>query len=346
MPTAPGAVLRLGPCFPVFVILYAALSFGAPYAQAAADPAELENLVRQGNELREKGRDHPALPFFQRAYDLSPSPRTAALLGLVELALGYSIQAEGHLSEALLSPHHLWVAKNREQLNTALAGARRAIGRVEVRGSPDGAAVVVNANAVGTLPLGEPIKVSEGSVQVLVKAAGFEEKMVRVNVAGGSTEKVAVNLSRLDVSQAAKPRDPRRRQVLDLAARSSHPALAPGWVRPAAWATGGLAAGAFGLAIYGFIRADQSSNAFNGEKKPGTQEHACDAGIPMQGPAPCATWAREQSSAQRLGYVGLTAGIVLGAAATVGFLWSASDLEHLALSSSNEGISASWRGRF
>ena len=51
----------------------------------AGDAAEAEALIRQGLELRQQGRDAPALPLFQKAYDLAATPRTAGQLGCGEM---------------------------------------------------------------------------------------------------------------------------------------------------------------------------------------------------------------------------------------------------------------------
>ena len=78
----------------------------------AGDSAEAEALIRQGVELRAQKKDERALPLFEKAYQVSRSPRTAGQLGLVEMALGYFVDAEKYLGEAVASPDHPWVAKN------------------------------------------------------------------------------------------------------------------------------------------------------------------------------------------------------------------------------------------
>jgi hypothetical protein len=357
MTHAPATISRGGPRarFTAFLAVLASLwLFGWSIARAA-EPAELERLIRQGNEQRQKGSDQAALPYFQRAYDLEPSPRTAAQLGLVELALGYSIRAEGHLSEALASPHHLWVAKNHQQLETALAETRKAIGRVEITGSPVGATVLVNANAVGTLPLSGPVKVSEGRVQVVVKAVGFEEQMVKITVAGGGNERVSVDLVPTGSAQRAVPPSGaapvaplKSRHVSGQLARKPEESMsAPAWVRPVAWVSLAVAAGGFGFAGVNFVRAKQDGEAFNSKLKNGTFEHVCDAGVEGKGSQSCANLASAQDSAQRLGYAGLTVGLMLGTSALIGFLWSSdSPVEHVALSAARDGFAANWSTRF
>ena len=324
-----------------------------PSGASAADPAALEQLIRQGNEMRLKGSDQAALPFFKRAYDLLPSPRTAAQLGLVELALGYSIQSEVHLGEALSSPHHLWVAKNREKLEAALVEARKAIGRIEIGGSPVGAKISVNASVVGTLPLAEPVRVSEGTAQIVVGATGYNETTLKVRVAGGATERVVIDL--LPNNRAEPISKSTSRSTKSSVTRSSPLSTTTGsgsppsgaWVRPASWVAATLSLGAFGLAVVSFLKAKQNGDAFNAKLRPGTQDHACDVGFPDMGPSPCAAWAHDHESAQRLGYAGVTGGLLLGAMATMGFLWSHDRVvDSVSLSTTVDGWSANWQGRF
>jgi len=74
----------------------------------ASDNAEI--LIRKGVELRRRGRDSDASALFRQAYELSHTPRAAAQLGLCEQALGQWLEAEGHLSEALLAESDPWIA--------------------------------------------------------------------------------------------------------------------------------------------------------------------------------------------------------------------------------------------
>ena len=113
----------------------------------AGDSAEAEALIRQGVELRAQKKDERALPLFEKAYQLSRTPRTAGQLGLVEMALGYFVDAEKYLGEAVASPDHPWVAKNLATLKAQLATAKSQIGELYIIGEPAGAEVVVNGKS-------------------------------------------------------------------------------------------------------------------------------------------------------------------------------------------------------
>ena len=81
---------------------------GAAGPARAGESGEAESLIRQGVELRSQKKDERALPLFEKAYQISRSPRTAGQLGLVEMALGYFVDAEKYL-EGL--PQHLGEAQ-------------------------------------------------------------------------------------------------------------------------------------------------------------------------------------------------------------------------------------------
>src|SRR5262245_56736154 len=145
-------------------------------APARADAAEVEALIAKGNELRRAGTPGPALPYFQKAYQLARTPRTAGQLGLAELAAGYPVEAEEHLSGALQSPNDPSIVKYRQMLTDALTMARSQIGELAIAGSPAGAAIAVNGRDVGVLPLASSIKVPARNTEVIVRASGFTEQ--------------------------------------------------------------------------------------------------------------------------------------------------------------------------
>src|SRR5262245_4215588 len=145
-------------------------------ALARADAAEVEALIAKGNELRKAGTPGPALPYFQKAYELARTPRTAGQLGLAELAAGYPVDAADHLAAALESPNDPSIVKYRQMLTEALAKARAQIGELAIQGSPAGAEVVINGRVAGVLPLSSPIKLAARKTEVAVRAPGHTER--------------------------------------------------------------------------------------------------------------------------------------------------------------------------
>jgi tetratricopeptide (TPR) repeat protein len=179
------------------VFCVAMLAGGSAQPAALAQPSVAEDNIRQGNELRRKDLDPRALPLYQKAYDLEPSPRTAAQLGLVEGALGYWLSAERHLKEGLVSTRNPWVWRNRAKLRRALANVQASIGEVEISGGPPGAEVTVNGQRAGQLPLPAPVRVGEGVAQIALRAGGHKEATTTATVRGGQRVPVRIALERL-----------------------------------------------------------------------------------------------------------------------------------------------------
>jgi len=102
---------------------------------ARADAAEVEALIAKGNQLRRAGTPGPALPYFQKAYELARTPRTTGQLGLAELAAGYPVEAAEHLAAALQSPKDPSIVKYHHVLADALAMARSQIGELAIDGN-------------------------------------------------------------------------------------------------------------------------------------------------------------------------------------------------------------------
>lgn len=253
-------------------------------AQSAVDRAEAE--IRQGTELRYNNQDARALPHFERAYQLSRNPRTAAQLGLVKMALGYCVDAERLLDEALAVPDHPWIARNVAALEQTRDNARRNIGEVSVTGTPAGAQVLVNGHVVGALPLPGPLRLDRGPAELEVRATGHAPMTRSLRIAGGARETVAVALAATGAAPAAVISPPAATPVppatTPLAVAPTHvavpvePASAPAvpaavddtgasgapW-RPLAFTAAGLAAGSLVVGIVETVVARNRADDFN-----------------------------------------------------------------------------------
>ena len=187
------------------VAVWIAVAIVSESAPARADAAEVEALIAKGNELRRAGTPGPALPYFQKAYELARTPRTTGQLGLAELAAGYPVEAEAHLAAALASPNNPSIRKlHRRILADAMAMARSQIGELTIQGNPAGADVIVNGHSVGTLPLPLPIKLSPArNTEVVVRAPGHSDQREIMPIAGGQRHSLTVNLKSTEKPSAA-----------------------------------------------------------------------------------------------------------------------------------------------
>jgi hypothetical protein len=165
-------------------------------ANDANDANDAEALIKRGIELRRNRDDQAAAREFQKAYRLAPSARAAGQLGLAEQAVGRWEDAERHVSEALRARGDQWVARNRAALDQSLAIIQEHLGRLEIKGDPDGAEVSVNGRAVGHLPLPEAVRVSAGQVDIDLRAPGFVPVQRTVTIVGGQYQPVVIHLAR------------------------------------------------------------------------------------------------------------------------------------------------------
>lgn len=110
------------------------LASASAFAQPAEKPAE--SLIKEGLKLRRAGRDIDALDRMQRGYDLEPTPRAAAQVGLCLQAVGRWSEADLKLSEALSATEDPWIVKNRATLKDSIEAIKVHVGRIEVIGSP------------------------------------------------------------------------------------------------------------------------------------------------------------------------------------------------------------------
>ncbi len=152
---------------------------------------QVEELVRRGIELRRTHADQAALEVFRSAYQISPSPRLQAQIGLAEQALGQWIDAERDLTEALQAARDPWVSRNNRSLRASVIALEKHLGSLEVLGSPAGALVRVDGREVGKLPLAIAVRVTAGEIVVSVSAPGYVEINRKLGIAvGGVTREI------------------------------------------------------------------------------------------------------------------------------------------------------------
>jgi hypothetical protein len=260
--TRPGARRRRGAGFKAALALFALLA-SASRARAATEEAEqAEQLIREGVQLRGQDQTARALPLFEKAYRISRTPRTAGQLGLCELELGNYAEAELYLAEALASPNHPWIAKNRTTLKRQLDVARANVGELSLTVSPATAEVLLDNKPADKVVAGVPLHLRKGPVVVEIRAPGYQPVQATINIVGGKRE---------ERSYALVPDSPP--PVVPVAETGSSVTLAAGAVpaetsesdprRIAAWATGSGALLALALGTVEAFNAASKRDDFN-----------------------------------------------------------------------------------
>jgi len=296
-------------------------------ARAASDAEQAEALIREGVKLRAQNNAAKALTVFEKAYQISRSPRTAAQLGLCELELGYWVEADRYLSEALASPEHPWIAKNKAALKKPLETARANIGELALTLSPADATVSLNGKLVDRAQLGGPIRVGKGLVDVDVRALGYQPVHETVIISGGKREQRTYAL----VAEPTKPIVAEKfpgtpapsESGASVTLTNAPPATsAQGKMRIAAWVTGGAAVGALLFGTVEAISAAGRSGDFNDHTSisgGGVAYHDC--GTANLSPA-CKSLKDDYDSALTLTIVGFAAAGALAATSSVLFVLS------------------------
>ncbi|HEY6478051.1 MAG TPA: hypothetical protein VI456_15845 [Polyangia bacterium] len=244
----------------------------ARLALAASDAEQGEALIREGIRVRSQDQTARALPLFEKAYKISPTPRAAAQLGLCELELGHYVTSERHLGEALASPGQPWIAKNRAILQHQREAATANIGELTLSISPADATVLLNNEPVDRVRLGAPLRLDKGSVHLQVRALGFQSAQETIVIVGGKRDQRAFSLvpeAPSPVAAAALPAPTAATQpagadpgvVLDTTPPT--PAAPARPLRLAAWITAGAAVGALALGTAEAFNAAGERDAFN-----------------------------------------------------------------------------------
>ena len=204
--TLPPDSSTLGPMLAKRFLL-AALVVVVPQTATAADSKEIQKLIDEGLDLREKQKDREALKKFEEAFTKSGSGRAQAQMALAHQALGGWLAAEQSLSAALKTSHE-WIAKNRAALQGALETIRERLGRVEVNATVKGATVKLNGREVGKTPLDGPVYVVAGSVIVQAEADGHYPVSRQIDVAAGALARENIKLVKKTTAGAPPPPAP------------------------------------------------------------------------------------------------------------------------------------------
>ncbi len=149
-----------------------------PDARAAA-----RALAQEGARLFEQGDLQAALDRFKRAYDKFPSPKLFLNIGQAQRGLGRNLEAldafERFLAEAKDANPEF-----QEQAKAQVLELRGKLGRIHILCNRPGAAVTLDGEARGTIPLGRSLLVEPGPHRLMLSWEGLT-KSADLTVAAG-----------------------------------------------------------------------------------------------------------------------------------------------------------------
>jgi hypothetical protein len=309
------------------VLFFLTLLMTTTAGRAAHADEDPEVLIRQGVNLRKTGDDAKAHGYFRRAYDIAHTPRSAAQLGLVEYALAFWNESEGHLAEALSAAEDAWIRANQAILEKVLSDVRTHLCEAKITGSPVAARVTVGGRFRGNLPLS--VYASPGTAAVEVQATDYQTVRETIVFVPGKPATLVIHLSPLpQVAARAAPQPPGetnadvgrtgREHDVPSASGRSHT-----WMRPAAWASGGVATLLLAGGILATVASDSNYQDFN-RPKLASGENRCSTGLAGKGGADCAASLSAGDRDKNLAIVAFVGTAVFSAASVVLFVTSAS----------------------
>lgn len=168
----------------------------APPAAGASDEADA--LFNKGKAALTSGKTEEAYKLYLASWRLKQTHDIAGNLAQVELMLGKKRDAAEHIAFALAHFPPTVQTDRREGMKKVLDGLRKDIGSRAIVVSVGGAEVLVDGVSIGTAPLTGDVFLEPGTRTIEARLAGYTKASVTVEVAKGSSEKLALELRRSD----------------------------------------------------------------------------------------------------------------------------------------------------
>jgi hypothetical protein len=302
---------------------------------AAATPKpsdDTEALIKQGVELRRRGKDTEALEVFRRAYDKSKAPKAQAQVALAQQALGLWVEAETNLESALATKDK-WIKEKRSTLEKALDQIKQRLGTLEIAGGVPGAKVVVNGEPAGELPLERPLRVVAGTVSLEVTHPLHWPLTRSIVVPAGGLARETVKLAPRPTASNEPGDEPKEAPPPVASARppepppsAASPTIATTAVReepsgagPWPWVALGVGAAGIATGVVGLVLREGHASKWNGSE--------CLPASGVTREEACGDERRAAESAQTIATIGFVAGGAGLAASALLMLIAPSDEE-------------------
>ena len=186
------------------VLLLAMLAIPAMPIAARADngaKAEAKKHFDRAMELNQDGQVAEAIVELKRCYEISPHHAVLYSLGQAYITLAKPVEAVAALQRFLDEGGKAIKADRRAEVEKEIARQKTRIATLEIRGLPDGAAVTIDGDEAGKVPLATPVRVGVGKHIVAATAAGYETGEAKIEVAGEDNKVVELKL----VPRAGQP---------------------------------------------------------------------------------------------------------------------------------------------
>jgi hypothetical protein len=156
---------------------------------------EAENHFRRGVALYKDGDAAGALVEFKRTYELAPNFHILFNLGQTYFQLQHYADALRTLQEFLAEGGTQIAPERRASVEADIQQLQARVGQVDVKVSPDGAAIFVDDEPLGTSPLALPVVISVGRRKFSVTKPGLPPQERFLEVASGDHATLAFDLA-------------------------------------------------------------------------------------------------------------------------------------------------------
>lgn len=171
-------------------------------AQDEAARAQAREQFGAGVQRYEAQNYQGALEAFQEAYRLAPHPMVRVNMANCYEQLRRPLEAMHHF-ERFLAESPSASRQQRREVETALRRLQQQIGELQLSIAPDGARVTIDAAETRRAPILEPVRLSAGTHRVEVRLDGYRSERRELEIVGGQTVRVSIQLERGDDSRPA-----------------------------------------------------------------------------------------------------------------------------------------------
>jgi hypothetical protein len=220
-----------------------------------------------------------------------------------------------HFKVALAAENDPWVQGYRPTLLSAFELVQTHLAKLEVTGGPAGAEVFVDGQAVGKLPLPDPVRVPAGTLDVELRAPGFANARKAVVVSAGGYERVFVSLT--SESAMAPPRSPSP-PVTILASPPLEGAPGTSSLRfSLKWISWGAGAIGLGAGVWGVVANHSRAETFNSQGCRLDNDGVAVSLMTRMPDTTCDTLKRRYEFASNVAIAGFVAGTLFASAGAV-----------------------------
>jgi tetratricopeptide (TPR) repeat protein len=183
------------------LLLFAPLAVRAQDAQGSADPAGYQHLVSEAVSEYNQGNWAEARALFEQAHALSPNARTERGIGLTAFELRDYVDAITQLQTAIDDERNPLSAEQRAQASEIVARAQRYVGTVHIDLAPQSAQLLLNGRLVDKCEF----VLNVGDYDLAAKAPGYADASLKLNVEGGKTSTVRLELVPMSAGNDTQP---------------------------------------------------------------------------------------------------------------------------------------------